>query len=289
MKKFDIFIAVLVTLFWGGSYIVIKYIVIEIPGLLSIAIRFIITSAILLPFVPRPKTKFRNIYSLALVMGVFYIGLLYYGLYLGMNASLTVIIAQLNIPISIIIARFALKEHFTLSSIIGVSLALIGVLIIVGAPQTIGNYTAFIMLLFSSLFAAIFNIQVRKLGELPPLSLLCWSNLIAAPHLLLISYFIEGNPLQLLEGTTYKAWIAISYTILITGSGVMLWFRLLQRYPIHKIMPFHLLTPFFGISLSVIFLGELPSWSVLLGGAVILSGVAITQTRILPLLINKRF
>lgn len=289
MKKFDIIIAVLVALTWGGSYIAIKYTVIEVPGLLSIAIRFIITSAILLPFVPKPKINFSKIYSLALVMGVFYIGLLYYGLYLGINTSLTVIIAQLNIPLSIVIARFALKEHFTLSSIIGVTLALIGVLIIVGAPQTIGNSTAFIMLLLSACFGAIFNIQVRKLDTVPPLSLLCWSNLIAAPHLLLMSYFIEGNPFQLLEGTTYKLWIALSYSIIVTGIGIILWFRLLQIYPIHKIMPFHLLTPFFGISLSIMFLGEFPSWPVLLGGVVILSGIAITQTRILPLLINKRF
>ncbi|MCT4635243.1 MAG: EamA family transporter [Rickettsiales bacterium] len=289
MKKIDIFIAVLVTLAWGGSYIAIKYTVIEIPGLLSIAIRFIITSAIFLPFIPKPKIHFGKIYSLALVMGVFYIGLLYYGLYLGINTSLTVIIAQLNIPLSIIIARFALKEHFTLSSIIGVSLALIGVLIIVGAPQTMGNPIAFIMLIFSACFGAIFNIQVRKLNTVSPLSLLCWSNLIAAPHLLLMSYFIEGNPFQLLEGTTYKLWLALAYSIIVTGAGIILWFRLLQTYPIHKIMPFHLLTPFFGILLSILFLGEFPSWPVLLGGAIILSGIAVTQTRILPLLTNKRF
>lgn len=289
MKKIDILIAVLVSLIWGGSFIAIKYTVIEVPGLLSIAIRFLITSAILLPFAPKPKTNFRDIYSLALVLGVFYIGLLYYGLYLGVNTSLTVIIAQLNIPISIIIARFTLKEHFTLSSIIGVALALIGVIIIVGAPQTIGNPIAFIMLLFSACFSAIYNIQVRKLSTTPPLSLLCWSNLIAAPHLLLMSYFIEGNPLQLLEGTTYRLWISLFYSIVITGAGLILWFRLLQTYSIHKIIPFQFLTPFFGISLSVIFLGELPSWPVLLGGAIILSGIAISQTRILPLLVNKRF
>ena len=135
MKRSDILIAILVSFAWGSNFIAVKYTVIEIPGLLSIALRFLMVGLLLMPFVPRPRTNFRDIYSIALVMGVFYLGTLYYGLYLGINTSLAIIVMQLNIPISIIIARFALKEHFTLSSVLGVSLALIGVFIVVGTPE----------------------------------------------------------------------------------------------------------------------------------------------------------
>lgn len=289
MKKSDILIAILVAFAWGSNFIAVKYTVIEIPGLLSIALRFLMTAALLLPFVPRPKTNFRDIYSLALVMGVFYLGLLYYGLYLGINTSLTIIIMQLNIPISIVIARFALKEHFTLSSILGITLAFIGVIAVVGTPHITGNHVAFVMLLISAIFCAVFNIQSRKLHAIPPLSLLCWSNLIAAPHLLLMSYFLEGNPLELLEGATPRLWGALLYSVIVASFiGIALWIYLLQTYPIHKVMPFNLLVPFFGVSLSIIILGDIPSWHVFLGGALILSGIAISHARVLPLLVNKR-
>lgn len=289
MKRNDVLIAILVAFAWGSNFIAVKHTVIEIPGLLSIALRFLITSVLLVPFVPRPKINFRDLYSLALVMGVFYLGLLYYGLYLGINTSLTIIIMQLNIPISIIIARFALKEHFTLSSLLGVALAFIGVVIVVGAPQLTGNHNAFMMILMSAFFCAIFNIQSRKLQATPPLSLLCWSNLIATPHLLLMSYFIEGNPFELLQGTTSRLWIALFYSVLVASFiGISLWIYLLQSYPVHKVMPFNLLVPFFGVALSIIILGDIPSWHVFLGGAIILSGIAISQARILPLLVNKR-
>ncbi len=222
-------------------------------------------------------------------MGVFYLGLLYYGLYLGINTSLTIIIMQLNIPISIIIARFALKEHFTLSSILGVILAFIGVIVVVGTPQITGNHVAFVMLLISAIFCAVFNIQSRKLHAIPPLSLLCWSSLIAAPHLLLMSYFLEGNPLELLEGTTTTLWGALLYSVIVASFiGITLWIYLLQTYPIHKVMPFNLLVPFFGVSLSVVILGDIPSWHIFLGGALILSGIAISHARVLPLLVNQR-
>ncbi len=289
MKKSDILIAILVSFAWGSNFIAVKYTVIEIPGLLSIALRFLMVGLLLMPFVPRPRTNFRDIYSIALVMGVFYLGTLYYGLYLGINTSLTIIVMQLNIPISIIIARFALKEHFTLSSILGVSLAFIGVVIVVGTPQIIGNHIAFMMLIISAIFCAIFNIQSRKLHAIPPLSLLCWSNLIAAPHLLLMSYFIEGNPLELLEGTTNMLWGALIYSVLVASFiGIALWIYLLQTYPIHKVMPFNLLVPFFGVALSILVLGDIPSWHVFLGGGLILSGIAISHARVLPLLVNKR-
>ena len=289
MKRSDIIIALLVAFAWGSNFIAVKYTVIEIPGLLSIALRFLMTALLLLPFVPRPKSNFRDIYSLALVMGVFYLGLLYYGLYLGINTSLTIIIMQLNIPISIVIARFALKEHFNLSSVLGITLAFIGVIIVVGTPHLTGNHVAFVMLLISALFCAVFNIQSRKLQMIPPLSLLCWSNLIAAPHLLLMSYFLEGNPLELLEGTTSRLWGALLYSVIVASFiGIALWIYLLQTYPVHKVMPFNLLVPFFGVSLSMLILGDIPSWHIFLGGAIILSGIAISHARILPLLVNKR-
>lgn len=290
MKRSDILIAILVAFAWGSNFIAVKYTVIEIPGLLSIALRFLLTSLLLVPFVQKPKTSFKNIYSFALIMGIFYLGLLYYGLYLGISTSLSVIIMQLNIPISIIIARITLKEHFTLSSMLGIILAFAGVITVVGAPQLTGNKTAFVMLLLAAFFCAIFNIQSRKLQSIPPLTLLAWSNLIATPHLLLMSYFLEGNPFELLEGVTIKLWGALIYSVIIAGLiGITLWIYLLQTYPVYKVMPFNLLVPLFGVSLSVIVLGDLPSNYTYIGGILIISGVALSQLRIIPFFVNKRF
>jgi O-acetylserine/cysteine efflux transporter len=290
MRKFDILLGLLVAFAWGSNFIAVKYTVIEIPGLLSIALRFSITALLLLPFVPRPKTNFKDIYYLALILGIFYLGLLYYAIYLGINTSLAIITAQLHIPISIIIARFALKEHFTLSTILGIILSFIGVIIVVGTPQLTGNHTAFILVLISAFFCAMVSVENRKLQMIPPLSLLCWTNLIAAPHLFVMSYFIEGNPFMLLEGTTNTLWIALIYSVLVASLvGIGLWIYLLQSYPIHKVIPFNLLVPFFGVSLSIALLGDIPSWHIILGGILILCGIAISHTRILPLLTNKRF
>lgn len=290
MKRSDIFLAILVAFAWGSNYIAVKYTIIEIPGLLSIAIRFLITALLLLPFVSRPsRANFKDLYTTSLIVGIFNLGLLYYGLYLGLNPSLVIITMQLNIPISIIIARFVLKEHFNLSSVMGIVIAFIGMFIVVGSPHLKGHDLAFTMILFSAFFCAVFNIQSRKLQSIPALSLVCWTNLIAAPHLFIMSYFLEGNPFYLLEGVSNNLWIAMAYTVVIAGFvGWGLWIYLLQTYPVYKVLPFNLLIPFFGISLSIIMLGDIPSWHILLGGIITIAGVAISQIRILPFMVNKR-
>ena len=278
MKKIDMLIALLVAFAWGSNFIAAKFTIIEVPGFLGLAIRFLMTAIILLPFVPRPKIDFKDLYVASIVFGVFYLGLLYYGLHLGVNTSLAIILMQLNIPISIVIARIVLKENFTLKTVLGVSVAFVGMLVVVGTPQAIGNHSAIMIILFSAFFCAIFNIQSRRLKAVPALSLVCWTSLIASPHLFIISYFIDGNPLELIQGTSYMLWVALLYSVLVASLvGITFWVYLLQKYPVHKVLPFNLLVPFFGVSLSIIFLGEMPSWHVFVGGGMILSGIVITN------------
>jgi len=290
VKKLDILFAFIVAFAWGSNFIALKYTVIEIPGLLSVAIRFAITVLLTLPFAERPtRVNFQEIYITSLILGIFYLGMLYYGIYLGLNTSLAIITSQLNIPFSVIIARFALKEHFTLSSAIGIIIAFMGMVIVVGSPHLNDDYGALLFVLFSSLFCAVFNIQSRKLNHMKPISILCWTNLIAAPHLFLMSYLLEGNPLDLLQGTSMNLWLALLYTIVISGIiGLSLWIYLIQKYPVYKVTPFNFLVPFFGISLTFLMLDEIPSWHIIGGGVVTIFGVLLSQMRVVPFMVNKR-
>ena len=280
MRKLDILIAILVAFVWGSNFIAIKMTVIEVPGLLTLAIRFLLTAIILLPFSPKPKIKFITLYKVSLVFGVFYMGLLYYGMHLGLNTNLTIIIMQLNIPISIVIAKFFLKEDVSLKSLIGIGVAFAGMLVVIGTPHLTGNILAAISIFIASIFYALFNIQSRQFKQIPALSLLCWPCLISAPHLFLLSYFVDGNPLDLIQGVSYIAWISMAYSILISGIfGITAWIYLLQIYPVHKVLPFNLLVPFFGCSLSILILKEIPCWHILFGGVITLFGIAITQVK----------
>ena len=262
MKKLDIFIAILVAF------------------VLTLAIRFLLTSVILLPFTSRPKIKFITLYKVSLVFGIFYMGLLYYGMHLGLNTNLSIILMQLNIPISIVIAKFFLKEEVSLKSLIGIGVSFSGMLVVVGTPHLTGNILAATSIGIASVFYALFNIQSRQLKQVPALSLLCWSCLISTPHLFLLSYFIDGNPLDIIQGVSYMAWGSMAYSVIISGIfGITAWIYLLQIYPVHKVLPFNLLVPFCGCSLSILILAEIPCCNIVFGGVITLFGIAITQVK----------
>lgn len=180
MTRMDILIAILVSFVWGSNFVAVKLTLIEIPGLLALAIRFLLTSLILLPFAPYPKISFSKLYAVSMVFGLLYMGSLYYGMHLGLNTNLTIIMMQLNIPISVLIAKIFLKEESSLKSLIGIGIVFAGMIIVVGTPHLTGNGSAALVIGFSSFFYAIFNIQNRKLKEFSALSLFCWMSLISA-------------------------------------------------------------------------------------------------------------
>jgi len=63
--------------------------------------------------------------------------------------------------------------------------------------------------------------------------------------------------------------------IVMTIAGYGIWFTVLSRNPMSQVMPVLLLLPIFTIVSSMLLLGERPSWLVLGGGLIVLTGVAI--------------
>ena len=281
MKRFDILIALIIAFSWGSNFIAVKYSISEVPIFLTISLRFLIISIILLPFVTKPKVNFKDLYTASITFGVFYIGLFYYALYLGINTSLAVILMQLVAPFSILIARVALKEYFTLNSIVGIIIAFCGTLFVVGSPGAINNSLAIAALVLGTIFHAIFNVQSRKLKAVPAVSLLFWNSVISVPHLFMISYFLEGNPFELIENTTYIFWNSLFYTAIVAGAiGITSWIYLVQKYPVYQVMPFVLLIPPIGIFLSVMILDEPISWHLFVGCCLTIIGVYVSQKKI---------
>ena len=280
MKKLDILIAIFVTLAWGSNYVIAKLNVQEVPGFLSTAIRFLIIAIILLPFVKKPQISLSKLWTTSIIFGL-YISLVYYGLYLGLDSGLSSIIMQLNAPFSIILARFVLKEPFNFYSVLGMVIAFAGA-IIVSDIQNLNNRFFSLLALFAAAWLnAAFNVRSRELSKVPALSLLCWNSMLAVPLIFIISYFIEGNPLQLLENATYVFWSSLFYTITIASLlGITGWIYLLQNYSINKIMPFNFLVPLFGVFLSILVLAEKFSWHLVIGGVLIIVGVIFSQIKV---------
>ena len=60
-----------------------------------------------------------------------------------------------------------------------------------------------------------------------------------------------------------------------TALGYTLWYHLLGRFPISRVGPFLLLLPVFSILGSVLVLGESLTLYIVLGGVVVIAGLAL--------------
>ncbi|HCA13874.1 MAG TPA: hypothetical protein DEO58_03645, partial [Alphaproteobacteria bacterium] len=73
-----------------------------------------------------------------------------------------------------------------------------------------------------------------------------------------------------------SAWITVAYLgIVMTVIGYSAWYFVLARYPVPLVMPVLLLLPVSTILGAVTFLGERPDAWVLVGGAVVITGVGV--------------
>ena len=92
--------------------------------------------------------------------------------------------------------------------------------------------------------------------------------------LLIISYFIEGNTILNIVSINLDSWMLISYQAIVVSLGAhLLMFYLYKFYTVGKSFPFYSLFPIFGIMLSYLTFGEVPTLLFILGGIIVISSV----------------
>ena len=92
--------------------------------------------------------------------------------------------------------------------------------------------------------------------------------------LILISALVEGNLFNNIEKININSWILISYqAVIVSLCAHLLMFYLYKFYTVGQIFPFYSLFPIFGIILSYVTFGEVPTLLFILGGIIVISSV----------------
>jgi O-acetylserine/cysteine efflux transporter len=124
---------------------------------------------------------------------------------------------------------------------------------------------------------AIGNVLSRRARVASGLSLVVWSALLVPVPTFGLSLLLDG-PGQVGHALTHLTDAAIFATFYTAYGasliGYAIWNSLLARYPAGAVVPYILLVPVVGIAASWIVQGETPDAVELIGGAVMLAGVA---------------
>ena len=152
--------------------------------------------------------------------------------------------------------------------------AFIGIIIIFFDPKLANNLLG---LFYASLMALSFGLaQVysRKLRSLDISLTNAFTGLFGFIILLMISYFVEGDTANNISSINLNSWLLISYQAIVVSLGAhLLMFYLYKFYTVGQIFPSYSLFPIFGIGLTFLIFGEIPTILFLIGGIIVLGSV----------------
>lgn len=270
--------AVLVTIIWGLSFVVIKLGVGTMPPLLLCALRFFFAALPAVFFVPRPKAAWGNVVAYGFFLGVAQFGLLFAAIAFGMPASLASLVMQAQVFFTILFAALLMGERPNPFQAAGGLMGFCG-LVIIAVPRLSGSGAVpFLMTVTAAASWGVANIVSKRAGRVDMLGYIVWASLVAPLPLLGLSLLIDG-PVQVvsaLSNMTAGTWAAVAYLAYPTtvfAFGV--WAYLLSRHPAATVTPFALLVPVAGILGSALILGEAMRPIEAIGGGVIVLGLAL--------------
>ena len=276
MSPKQILLALIVPITWGLGFTLAKIGLEQFPTLLIMSIRFGIAGLVLVWFTKPPWGHMREIFMVALIGSTIQYGLTYNGLK-GIDASTGAILVQLEGPILALMGVFLLKEKLGLTRAIGMGLAVIGVIIIAGEPRLDGQLDSVLLLIVGSAVWAIAQIMVSRLKGISGITILAWVAIMATPQMFIASLLIEDGQWLAITTASYIDWSIILYLALImTVLGYSVWYHLLSSVDVSKVSPFLMLLPITSIIAGIVLLDEKLTSSMILGGLLIMSGVAST-------------
>lgn len=264
---------------WGFNFAMAKWGMQEISPILLMALRFAVVAAVLVPFVPRPNGRWREILLLSFVLGFLHFAMMFTGL-AGIDAATAAIAIQLQVPFASLLAVLFFKDKLGWRRLLGMAIAFAGVAVVAGEPRLAGSYLSLALVIGAALIWAVSNLQVKALHDLSGWTITGWMSLFATPQLALGSWLLEDGQAEALRAASWLAWAAVAYTslaVMVVGYGA--WYWLLKRHPVSVAMPFTLLLPIFGAASGVVALGESLTPALLLGGALVVVGVGIIVVR----------
>ena len=284
MTRKDGLLAMLVVVAWGLNFVVIKVGLHNMPPLLLAGLRFLLVAFPALLFVARPKIPLRLMLGYGLTISFGQFAFLFCAINFGMPAGLASLVLQAQAFFTIILGAVMFGERLQRRQLVGITLAVFGILVLVEASLT-GQHVALLgfMLTLAAAFSwacgNIFNKKIMMLEQRPAImSLVVWSALIPIVPFFVASLLLDGPAVMLrslveIDTVTVAALVYLAFVATIIGYGI--WGTLLGRYETWRVAPLSLLVPVVGLASAALLLDEHLSLLQMIGAVMIMAGLYI--------------
>lgn len=282
MKSSDFLILMVCCLFWGVNFAVSAWAVGDnaIPPIFLAFVRALCVLAVAAPFLFKARPKhFGRLLLVCLCVGPLHLGFLYTGLQTA-DASAGSIVAQMMIPFATILSVIFLKERVGIFRSLGITGALIGVLIMVYDPDSVGVNMGLMYIVGAYIALAIGSIIMKTVGSVDWKQYVAWMALAVLITMGAGSAIFETGQVEAVKTAFWPLLITAVYAglcVSIIAHGQ--YFKLLQTYDVSVVVPLTLTVPFFATIAGVVFRNETIGINVAIGAALILPCVYIIAKR----------
>ncbi len=277
----DFLLLLAICFVWGLNLVVTRWVVFDmaVPPLFFAAIRFLGLALLLIPFL-RPVPKGLGIlFLISFFMGSGHFALLFLGL-ANAEASAASVVGQLSVPFSTLMSMVFLKEIVGWRRALGISMAFAGVIVIMIDPSNFSVSIGLFYIICAAFIGSIGGILMKHMAPITALQLQAWIGLFSFAPLFILSFVFETEPVQAYLEGGLGVMIATGFAVIgvsIFGHGGF--YFLIKKYEISLLSPLTLMTPLWGVILSILLLGEPLTWQLLLGGTIALGGVFVIALR----------
>ena len=249
----------------------------SVPPILMASLRMGLALVILIPFwrfrIPNKK-YFPALIAFSISMGVLVYVFMNLSLYHSSIISPIIVGSQLAIPFGILASAFMLGENISSKKWVLIFTAFVGIIIIFFDPKLANNLLGLFFASLMALFFGLAQVYSRQLKNLDTSILNSSVALFGFIILFIISNFIEGETILNIKNISPSSWMLISYqAIVVSLCAHLLMFYLYKFYTVGRIFPFYSLFPIFGIAMTLLIFGEVPTILFVIGGLIVISSV----------------
>ncbi|MDC0419040.1 DMT family transporter [Candidatus Pelagibacter sp.] len=249
----------------------------SVPPILMSSLRMGIVLIILIPFwrfkIPNKK-YLPSLIAFSISMGVLVYVFMTLSLYHSSIISPVIVGSQLAIPFGVLLSGLMLGEKISQKKWVLVFCAFFGIVIIFLDPELANNFLGLFYAGLMALFFGLAQVYSRQLKSLDVSLTNAFTGLFGFIILLILSYFLEGDTILNIKSISKNTWAYISYQAIIVSLGAhLLMFYLYKFYTVGQIFPSYSLFPIFGIGLSFLIFGEIPTLLFLIGSIIVLTSV----------------
>ena len=268
---------------WGLNLVVTRWVIADagVPPIFFAAMRFAGIALVLLWFLrPLPK-NLGTLFLIAMGMGAVHFALLFQGL-ANADASAVSVVGQLGVPFSTLMSMAFLGETVGWRRGLGIMMAFAGALLIAVDPQSFSLSFGLVYVVFAALIASGAGILMKRMPMISAMQMQAWIGLFSFAPLFAVSGLIESdqNGWSAFIDGGWLVWAATVFAVLgvsVFGHGVF--YTLIKKYEISLLSPLTLMTPIWGVVLSVAMLGEVLTLQLVVGAAISLGGVFVILIR----------